>query len=178
MDDDRERAAESPASSESAEAEGGELLELVLAEHAAREAQSPPARIDGVVVGTLRGFAPTGEALVDFPGHGAEPIAARAMAVIGPEHLGRSIAILFEGGDPSKPVVMGLMHRPQAPVPAVEAAGDGERLVFEAEKEIVLRCGEASITLTRAGKVLIKGAYLLTRASGVNRIQGGAVEIN
>jgi hypothetical protein len=55
---------------------------------------------------------------------------------------------------------------------------DGERLVFSAEKEIVLRCGESSITLTRAGKILIRGAYVLTRSSGVNRIQGGSVQIN
>ena len=41
-----------------------------------------------------------------------------------------------------------------------------------------LRCGKASITLTRAGKVLIRGAYLLSRSSGVNRIKGGSVQIN
>ena len=33
-------------------------------------------------------------------------------------------------------------------------------------------------TLTRAGKILIRGAYLLARSSGVNRIQGGSVQIN
>ena len=55
---------------------------------------------------------------------------------------------------------------------------DGERLVFTAEREIVLRCGNASITLTRAGKVLITGEYVLTRARGVNRIRGGSVQIN
>jgi hypothetical protein len=60
--------------------------------------------------------------------------------------------------------------------PDVEA--DGERLVFSAEKEIVLRCGKSSITLTRAGKILIRGEYVLTRSSGVNRIQGGSVQIN
>jgi hypothetical protein len=102
------------------------------------------------------------------------------MAALGPEHVGRPLALLFEGGDPARPVVMGLMHTPVAPAPqpAVEADGDGERLVFEADKEIVLRCGEASITLTRAGKILIKGTYVLSRASGLQRIQGGAVEIN
>ncbi|MEP7119602.1 MAG: hypothetical protein ABJE95_01785, partial [Byssovorax sp.] len=36
----------------------------------------------------------------------------------------------------------------------------------------------SSITLTRAGKILIRGAYVLTRSSGVNRIQGGSVQIN
>ena len=55
---------------------------------------------------------------------------------------------------------------------------DGERLEFSAEREIVLRCGKASITLTREGKVLIKGAYLSSRSSGVNRIKGGSVQIN
>jgi hypothetical protein len=60
----------------------------------------------------------------------------------------------------------------------VEARVDGHRVVLDAEQEIVLRCGKASITLTRAGKVLIRGAYLLSRSSGVNRIKGGSVQIN
>jgi uncharacterized protein (DUF2345 family) len=55
---------------------------------------------------------------------------------------------------------------------------DSERIELTAEKEIVLRCGNASLTLTRAGKILIRGAYVLTRSSGVNRIQGGSVQIN
>ena len=54
---------------------------------------------------------------------------------------------------------------------------DGETLTLSAEREIVLRCGKASLTLTRAGKVLIRGAYLLSRSSGANRIKGGSVQI-
>jgi hypothetical protein len=97
---------------------------------------------------------------------------------------------MFEGGDPQKPIVMGLIHHPeesQADVPmtinnkpqnplAVQV--DGERLVLTAKHELVLRCGQASITLTSAGKILIRGAYLLSRSSGVNRIKGGSVQIN
>ena len=60
----------------------------------------------------------------------------------------------------------------------VEASLGGERLEFTAGREIVFRCGDASITLTKAGKVLIQGAYLLSRSSGVNRIKGGSVQIN
>ncbi len=58
---------------------------------------------------------------------------------------------------------MGRMHVAGESASAVERAGatataDGERLVLTAEKEIVLECGKASITLTRAGKILIRGA--------------------
>ena len=65
-----------------------------------------------------------------------------------------------------------------APRPALYVQVDGERVVLSAAREIVLRCGGASITLTRAGKVLITGEYVLTRARGLNRIRGGSVQIN
>jgi hypothetical protein len=55
---------------------------------------------------------------------------------------------------------------------------DGKTLTFDADEQIVLRCGKASITLTKAGKIIIRGAYLLNRSSGVNRIKGGSVQIN
>jgi hypothetical protein len=188
-----------------AETEGGEaLLELVLAEH---PPNAPPARIDGVVIGRLVAIGASGEPLVDFAESPSEPgMPARSMAAVGPSDVGREVALLFEGGDPARPVLIGLMYTPVPMAPQAaqnsgalgvppaaagheaaseagalrirEIEGDGERLVFEADKEIVLRCGKASITLTRAGKILIKGAYLLARSSGVNRIQGGSVQIN
>lgn len=55
---------------------------------------------------------------------------------------------------------------------------DGRRMVFTAQQEIVLRCGKSSITLTRAGKIIISGEYVVSRSSGVNRIRGGSVQIN
>ncbi len=84
---------------------------------------------------------------------------------------------MFESGDPREPIIIGLIHHP-VPAPTVEVHRDAERLVFTAEQEIELRCGQASITLTKAGKVLIRGEYLLSRSSGVNRITGGSVQIN
>jgi hypothetical protein len=193
MKDEREPAREdtphedaTPEDAGDAEPAGETLLELVLAEHAEQaEAAAPErTRIDGVVVGRLAEMGSGGEPLVDFAGNpGAEPLAARAMLALDASHVGRDVALLFEGGDPRRPIVMGLMHAPSAPAPApapapTEATADGERLVFEAGKEIVLRCGSSSITLTRAGKILIKGAYVLSRSSGVNRILGGSVQIN
>ena len=93
--------------------------------------------------------------------------------------VGREVALMFESGDPSKPIVLGVLQRPGRPDPkAVKVEVDGETLVLTGKKEIVLRCGKASLTLTRAGKVLLRGAYVSSRSSGVNRIKGGSVQIN
>ena len=148
-------------------------------------------RLDGVVIGTIVGLDEAGAPLVDFPVNPVgRPTPARATVALGKAELGREVALLFEGGDPCKPIIMGLLQQLEK-IPStspenvrseqhnpLEVAIDGERLVFTAKKEIVLRCGKASITLTRAGKVLIRGAYLLSRSSGVNRIKGGSVQIN
>lgn len=59
-----------------------------------------------------------------------------------------------------------------------EVSVDGQKLMIQAKEELVLKCGRASITLTRTGKVIIRGAYISTRSSGANRIKGGSVQIN
>jgi hypothetical protein len=152
---------------------------------------SKPQRLDGVVIGTLVGLNDVGDPLVDFPANGSgAPVAARSTVVMEKLETGREVVLMFEGGNPDKPIIMGLIQPPQADKPIAAGSArsygqnpmmaevDGERLVFTAEKEIVLRCGKASITLTRAGKILIRGAYLLSRSSGVNRIKGGSIQIN
>jgi Domain of unknown function (DUF6484) len=55
---------------------------------------------------------------------------------------------------------------------------DGKRILLEGREEVVLRCGESSITLSANGKISIRGKYLLSRSSGVNRILGGSVQVN
>lgn len=55
---------------------------------------------------------------------------------------------------------------------------DGKRVVITGEEEVELRCGEASITLSKSGKLVIRGASVETRARGTNRIKGGSVQIN
>ena len=163
------------------------LLELLVADTA------PPPRIDGVVVGQIVGFEAGGAPLVDFYQNPTQtPLAARSTVALAEAHVHRDVALLFEQGDPRRPIVIGLMWQPEEPegmplalVEAVDLAkedvtvrSDGERLTLTADKEIVLRCGKASITLTRAGKVLLRGTYLLSRSCGVNRIKGGSVQIN
>jgi hypothetical protein len=145
-----------------------------------------------IVVGMIAGLSDAGEPLVRFPlDASGRVVLARTTVPITPKDVDAEVVIAFESGDISKPIVMGIRWQPDdrsgagrtvPPTtlfrPIVQASLDGERLVLTGENEIVLRCGQASITLTRAGKVLIRGAYLLSRSSGVNRIKGGSVQIN
>jgi Domain of unknown function (DUF6484) len=134
----------------------------------------------GVLIGWLVGIGREGGPLVDFPGNDSpKPRAARSVLALDDEAIGEEVVLMFENGDLRRPVVMGLLENSAKDRPrSVELSLDRKRLVFTADEEIVLRCGKASITLTRAGKVLIRGAYVLNRSSGVNRIKGGSVQIN
>ncbi len=135
-------------------------------------------RLDGVVIGILVDLPDPAAPVVAFPGNLAEAgLPARSTTRLELDHIGRQVALMFENGDPRRPLVIGLIQQPGQPPPLV-AEVDRERLVLTAQREIVLKCGKASITLTRAGKVILRGAYLLSRSSGVNRIKGGSVQIN
>src|SRR6185312_2391944 len=71
------------------------------------------------------------------------------------------------------------VSHPAAQEPQViEADIDGRRVRIVARDEIVLECGEASITLRRNGRIIIKGTYVETCSEGTNRIKGGQVRIN
>jgi hypothetical protein len=160
--------------------------------HAAQFRFAPT--IPAAAVGTLTGIDESGRPLVAFPADGAAPrTPARSTVALGANDAGREVVVVFEEGDAARPIIVGLVQPtrpadagvagnksadPPAKAAALEAKLDGQRVVLEADREIVLRCGQASITLTRAGKVLIRGAYLLSRSSGVNRIKGGSVQIN
>ncbi|HYK91730.1 MAG TPA: DUF6484 domain-containing protein [Acidobacteriota bacterium] len=166
-------------------------LEIVLSAEATNHAGGQVSNPDGLVIGTLSGFGESGEPLVVFSGTDSEgPVGALSVVTLDRDAVGRSVALQFEEGDRRKPVILGVI---QSPIDAVQHLSeeqpgsapkrvdvelDGDRLVFTADKEIVLRCGKSSITLTRAGKIIIRGAYLLSRSSGVNRIKGGSVQIN
>jgi Domain of unknown function (DUF6484) len=150
--------------------------------------RSPCVRSE-VALGRLAGINDAGDPLVLHPRDpSGKVVLARTAVPIVAEQIDREVVLGFESGDLSKPIVLGVLRSADSPEPPaaqptivqpiVEATLDGDRLVLSARNEIVLQCGEASITITRAGKVLIRGAYLLSRSSGVNRIKGGSVQIN
>jgi hypothetical protein len=110
-------------------------------------------------------------------------IASRQGAVITLDASRRPIVIgLLERVVPEQPAVAPEQHSapeqaPQAPQ-VLEADVDGKRVRIVGGDEIVLECGNASITLRRNGRVIIRGTYVETDSTGTNRIKGAAVRIN
>lgn len=151
-------------------------------------------------LGTLVAASVPGALVVEYEGSGQ--LGARSTIALDPPAIARAIAtqqpalLLFENGDPRLPIVVGLVQPDPgaallqsllAPAPAaaarragppVEARVDGKRVVIEGHDEVTIKCGAASITLRRDGKVFLRGAYVETTAKGVNRIRGGSVKIN
>lgn len=155
-------------------------------------------KIHGVLVGTLVGTDRAGQLLVAFAGApGAQVVARVATAdpeLAAPAQLaGRKVVLVFEAGDPSLPLILGLVREPltgePAPTPAHQAAPvigtsgqplrvNGQSVLLEGQQEIVLRCGQGSITLRADGSIVVKGTRLVSRASEVNKIRGASVQIN
>ncbi len=140
-------------------------------------------QLPGVIVGMLLDVTASGEPIVRLPDDNSQgDHVARSVVPIDRGSVGSEAVLVFENGNPERPIILGLLRSNQ-PTTApqklpLNVTVDNERVEISAEQEIVLKCGKASITLTRAGKVLIRGAYLLSRSSGVNRIKGGSVQIN
>jgi len=132
-------------------------------------------RIDGVVVGhilSLEGEAP----LVNHP-LCAAPVLARSLAAAGTLAAGDAVALMFEAGDPARPIVMGRM----AALPGLgdlTITSDAEQTVISHPRKLILRCGKASVSLDAEGRVQMRGDYVLSLARSVNRIAGGAVKVN
>jgi hypothetical protein len=156
-------------------------IEPVLAPAAVTVAETLPA----VTVAELLAIVDDGRVpLVRFAGQVTQdPVRARTTIDLHGAHVGGSVLLVFEDGLRTQPIVIGLLRHPAGwpldPQPArVHLEADGARMVVEARDQLVLRCGKASVTLTRAGKVLIQGSYVSTQSTGVTRVKGASVQIN
>ena len=144
----------------------------------------------GVVIGELVKLVGGYQAFVDFPANPADkPVQSISTVQIDQADVGRKVCLAFEAGNLTNPIILGILlsdpnveqanNAEENKLPQrVDVRVDGHRLTFVADKEIVLRCGNASITLSQDGKILVRGKYIQSRSSGINRIQGGSVRIN
>lgn len=65
-----------------------------------------------------------------------------------------------------------------APAHAQTALVNQQRIVIEADQELELRCGAASILLTADGRILSRGSYISSHATATQRVRGASVQIN
>lgn len=135
-------------------------------------------RIDGVVIGVLLGFE-AGVPLVVFPGNPRDTaLPARSLADLTSAIIGAEVALLFEGGDATRPLIVGRIVEPARRSSTPNVIRDGERVRITAEERIELRCGKATIIMEKDGHITIRGTYVTSHASAANRIRGGSVNLN
>lgn len=150
---------------------------------------------EGTRIGKIVNVDEQGIVYIDFKGSPKGPIAAKLSGTMQDRIESRGwsafsqVLMVFEEADPNRPVIVDVVVAAVNSVASEEeialqvdedreATIDGETVTFSAQERIVFRCGKASITLTKAGKVILRGTYMLNRSSGVNRIKGSSVHLN
>ncbi len=151
-------------------------------------------------VGAVVSYA-AGKLSVDYPQNPRGPMPALCVLNLSePEARAlaerrASVVLAFVDGRPEQPIILGVVQgRPLVPLAArrtakraerdeaesvaISAAVDGEHVTLEGKESVELRCGKASITLTKDGKVTIRAKSISSRATGSHRLRGGSVEIN
>ena len=148
------------------------------------------------VVGEITSIDDEGRAFVVYPGNRLVPVVARSVvdapAPAG-EHpdalIGTPVLLAFESGDSDRPIILGFVRdalRPESVRPEVrfdpdaerDVVVDGERIVLEGKREILLRCGKSTVLLRRDGKVMVRGEDVLSRSAGPNRVKGASIKLN
>ena len=145
--------------------------------------------IPGVLEAIVKGAASDGRPLVVW-GEGRES-GVPTNAIWTPRPIDWSLCrglralIGFMEGDQTRPVLLGLLDEPPAKAflaPDPETRPLSEKaprtLRLQGQEEIVIECGKARIQLRADGTVMVLGERVLSRSKGINRIKGGAVQIN
>lgn len=148
----------------------------------------------GVILGTLVSVEPGVGLCVVYPGPGGwDPIPARSTVSVSTGQVGQQVVLAFERGDSHRPIVLGVLQT--QPIQGEDARSeggiaqlskgvdrrvqvDGQRVRIEAERELILQCGQSSILLRASGEVVVKGLKITSRARQTNKIKGGNVLIN
>jgi len=150
----------------------------------------------GLLVGRIIALQENGNPLVAFDSvTKSKPIEALTVVPLASSSVGKDVAISFAQNQGGMPIVMGVIrrmlddvlddepHNLEQKVLNTETAKpevivDGNKLELSAPEEVTIRCGEASITLNKSGKILIKGEHMLNRISGAYKVKSGSIELN
>jgi len=156
----------------------------------------------GSRLGELLGFSAQGYPVIGRPGS-EEAMEVPTTVGLGRDDVGCVVLLTFVDGREDQPVITGRLQPPLSPeateeteeqepeTSAIAPSGatltgdgplkidaDGETVTIEAERELVLRCGKASLRLRRDGFVEVRGVDVVSRATRANWIRGGSVALN
>lgn len=135
-------------------------------------------KIDGVVIGAFLGFGEEAP-LVVFPGNPEKTaLPARSLCELSSDMIGCEVALLFQEGNPRRPLIVGRVIDPNRAKTAPQVIRDGQRVQIIAEERLELRCGKATILMEADGRITIRGAHITSHASGAQRIRGGSINLN
>jgi len=134
-------------------------------------------------IGVLIGFDGGGRPLVAFSNNPqSTAISASYTLPLSHDNVGSKVALVFVNGNIEQPMIIGLVRDSikgqQSRSPAKVFVDEQNSLTLTAKHQITLQCGDSSITLTEDGKILLRGNYISSRASGMQTIKGGSVQIN
>jgi len=93
----------------------------------------------------------------------------------------RALVTVVENG---RPVLVGLLrdrveqHASDTSTGDLAVFADGETVNIQANRQIELRCGKASLLLRADGRVILSGTYVVSTSRGPNKIRGATVTLN
>jgi hypothetical protein len=160
-----------------------------LARHRVRKLTTVSQGAPPPAAGWIVGLSEIGQVLVDYAGNPHGSLVARtALAPCEQPAPGTSVLLVFENGDETLPIIVGIVRdhfETSAPSPTSAALKTRQQIVIDVDsllvnagREIVFRCGEGSVTIQSDGSIVVRGTKVLSRSTGMNRIQGGGVRIN
>lgn len=154
-------------------------------------AEQLPQRTAELTVGTIANVDRNQCVWVDYDDNPyGIPLVAICAASVTMADVGRDVVLAFAQGDPGQPILLGLLRRnliknqtePGASVHAVElireTGNETPHVHLEAAEAVTLKCGQASLTLNRDGRVIVRGTNVATYADGTLRLRGAVVELN
>lgn len=145
----------------------------------------------GLVIGAAAP-ATGGSCLVTYPENpSGEAQPALLLSHVPAVLPGQSVLLQFVCADFSRPVVLGVLasssavealpsqEQDQQPCPAlVQSQVPDRTLTLQAEQQLVLRCGKASLVMQADGTIELRGTDVMSRASGQNALRGASISLN
>jgi hypothetical protein len=146
--------------------------------------KSKPASPAGILIGLIVDIHATGLPIVEIldPAFvNDQPIVAQAICSLSALKVGRQCAVSLTAGDRPSAIVLGQLQSSvfglgdSAEISVSQSEG---KIDIQSDNEINLRCGKATLRMTSAGLVEIRGKKVVSHSSGLNRIRGGSVKLN